>query len=135
MERQRCLAKQVAIAQAHLTGGRKRRQVNEHAKKQGDITKEYFGNPAVYDGAGVLLESRTTPTVSKSKFFCRFRMSPFLFESIHDDIKDPEYGCSIFMGRKDAVGRSRASSMQRMVAVFQQLGYVVAILTTTKHNS
>ena len=123
LERQRCLAKQASIAQAQLTGGRKRRQINEHAKKHEDITNEYFGTPAVYDGARVLLESRTKPTVSKPEFFRRFRMSPFLFESIHDDIKDPEYGCSIFMGRKDAVGRSGASSMQRMVAVFRQLAY------------
>ena len=53
-------------------------------------------------------------------------MSPFLFDSIHDDIKDPEYGCSIFMGRKDAVGRNGASSMQRMVAVFRQLAYGIS---------
>ena len=65
LERQRCLAKQASIAQARLTGGRKRRQVNEHAIKHAAITKEYFGTPAVYDGAGILLESRTSPTVSK----------------------------------------------------------------------
>ena len=123
LERQRCLAKQASIAQAQLTGGHKRRQVNEHAKKHVDITIEYFGNPAMYDGAEVLLEGRTRPTVSKPEFFRRFRMSPLLFEGIHDDIKDPEYGCSIFMGRKDGVGRSGASSMQRMVEAFRQLGY------------
>ena len=43
LERQRCLAKQASIAQAQLTSGRKRRQVNEHAKKHADITNEYFG--------------------------------------------------------------------------------------------
>ena len=79
-----------------------------------------------HDGAVVLLESRIRPTVSKLELFRRFRMSPFLFDSIHDDIKDPEYGCSIFMGRKDAVGQSGASSMQRMVSVLRQLAYDVS---------
>ena len=77
LERQRCLAKQASIAQAQLTGGRKRRQVNEHAKKHADITNEYFGTPAVYDGADVLLEERTEPIVSKSK-----KKSPLSHESL-----------------------------------------------------
>ena len=50
-------------------------------------------------------------------------MIRFFFESIHDNIKDPEYRWSIFIGHKDDVGRSRVSAKQKMVAVFRQLSY------------
>ena len=50
-------------------------------------------------------------------------MSEFLFDRIHDSIKDPEHGSPLFMGHSDAVGRKASSSLQRMISVLKQLAY------------
>ena len=63
LERYNCLVKQTLIAQAQLTGGCKRRQINKHAQKHADITKEYFGNPAVHE-QGSLRAVQGVPSVN-----------------------------------------------------------------------
>ena len=69
LERQRCLAKQAFIAQAQLTGGRKRWQLNEHAQKHADITSEYFGTPAVYvELMSFLRNVLSLPSVNRNSF-------------------------------------------------------------------
>ena len=48
-------------------------------------------------------------------------LSHNLFDIIHVDIKDPKYGCVLFLGRPGVVDRVGASSMQRMYPVLYQL--------------
>ena len=124
-EKDRLVALQISIAKRQQTGGRAPRQENEHERKHTAIRDDYFGLPAIFDGAGILLEPKVKRKVTKSAFFRRYRMSPHCFNSIHDDIQDPEVGCSIFMGRKDACGRKGPSSLQKITSVMRQLGYGV----------
>ena len=122
-ERDRLVALQISIAERQRSGGRAPRQENEHKRKHAAIRDDYFGIPAVYDGAGILLEPKVKRKVTKVAFFRRYRMSPHCFNNIHDDIQDPEVGCSAFMGRTDACGREGPSSLQKMTSVMRQLGY------------
>ena len=45
------------------------------------------------------------------------------FQTIHDDITDPEIGCRFFQFAPNASGRKGASNMQKIVAAIRQLGY------------
>ena len=123
LEGERIAENRKRIAQAILTGGRKRRQVVDHVSKHLEIKRQYWGVDAVVDGAGAVLALKKDPQYDDAVFCERFRMSEFLFSSIHTDIQNPETGNEYFMGLKDAVGRVGPSSLQRMVSVVRQLAY------------
>ena len=126
LERQRLAARSVFLAEELRTGGRKRKQHTNHAKKHRGIVEDYLGTPAVLDGNGVILERRIPAKHPLCDFFTRYLMSPDLFQRIYDDIKDPRYGCTAFVGHKDAYGRAGASALQKMVSVMRQLAYGTA---------
>ena len=121
LERQRIEADGKRIAEAFLSGGRKRRRSVDHAAKEYSLRQEYFGWPPRLNKRGAILAAKVVALCSEAEFCRNFRMSDFMFDRIHDAITDPEHGCSIFMGRADAVGRVGASSLQRMYSVLQQL--------------
>ena len=123
LERQGIDANKKRIAQALFTGGCKKREVVDHATNFHEINRQYFGLLVVYDGNGVLLAAEKDPQYGPALFQNRFRMSQFLFKDIHEDIQDFETGCSLFMGRTDAIDRVGASSLQRMVCVLRQFAY------------
>ena len=113
------------IAKALLSGGRKRRRVTDHAAKEHEMRKEYFGRPAVKNRAGAILVDKVKATCTEDEFHRTFRMSDYLFDRIYKDITDKKYGYTLFLGRPDAVGRVGASAVQRMYSVIQQLAFGV----------
>ena len=122
-ERDRITASRKRIAQALLTGGRRKRILIDQPAKLKEINKLHFGIDAVLDGAGMVLEAKLGPTFGEAVFQNRFRMSSYMFENIHKDIQHVNNGCSLFQNRTDAAGRKGASSLQRMVSVMRQLAY------------
>ena len=123
LERERIQVNKKRIAQAILTGGRRKREVVDHAAKHREIRRQYWGLDAVYNEAGVMIEVAKGPTKKPDVFHNRFRMSEYLFSNIHKDIQNKRKGCRLFMGLKDAAGRTGPSSLQRMVSVTRQLAY------------
>ena len=73
--------------------------------------------------AGVTIKKKETARFTEIKFHRRFRMSSHQFQTIHDDITDPEIGCRFFQFAPDASGRKGASNMQKIVAAIRQLAY------------
>ena len=125
LERQRIQAIEDRIYLAKLNGGRKRRRVTDHAKKEFNLREEYFGFKAIKNLAGCILAEEVPAKCTPEEFHRNFRMSDYLFDKIHKDITDPVWGCNLFLGRPDAVGRVGPSSIQRMYSVLQQLAFGV----------
>ena len=123
LERQRLEREGERIAQALLTSGRKKRKIVDHAQKLWQMKHDYFGFAVVLDGAEILLSAKVVAQAGEQEFHCRFRMSDYMFDRIHVDIRDLVHDCSLFMGRPYAVGRVGPSSMQRMYSVIQQLAF------------
>ena len=96
LQQQRIAARLEVIQQELITGGRRRRRQTKHAEFHRDILKQYFGKPAEIDENGVVHKRRTTADFQLKDFHNRFRMSPDLFQTIYDDIRDPMDGSSDF---------------------------------------
>ena len=123
LQQQRIAARLEVIKQELITGGRRRRRQTKHAEFHRDILKQYFGKPAEIDENGVVHKRRTTADFQLKDFHNRFRMSPDLFQTIYDDIRDPMDGSSDFQGTTDACGRSGPSALQKIVSVMRLLAY------------
>ena len=119
LKQQRIAARLIVINQELITGGRRRRRQTDHKEFHGNILKQYFGKPAEVDENGVVQKRRATADFQLTDFHNRFRMSPDLFQTIYDDIRDPEYGSSAFQGATDAVGRCGPSALQKIISVMR----------------
>ena len=123
LERQRIQAMEDRIHLRKMTGGRKRKRVIDHAKKEHDMRKEYFGFKEIVNRAGCILAEAVAAECTKQEFHRNFRMSDYLFDRIHKDITDPKWGCTRFLKRPDAVGHFGPSSLQKIYSVIHQLAF------------
>ena len=105
------------------SSGRKKRRPQYHDEAHKRIIRDYFGYKAVVNDAGIIIKIKETARFTEAKFHRRFRMSSNQFQVIHDDITDPEIGCSFFQFAPDASGRKGASNIQKLVAAVRQLAY------------
>ena len=117
------LFRQAACKRKLRAGGRKKRRPQYHDEAHKRIIRDYFGYKAVINDAGVTIKKKETARFTERKFHRRFRMSSNQFQTIHDDITDPEIGCRFFQFAPDASGRKGASNMQKIVAAIRQLAY------------
>ena len=95
---------------------------------------QYFGKAAEIDSDRVVQKRRTTADFQLKEFHNRFRMSPNLFQTIYDDIQDPESGSSDFQGTTDAIGRRGPSALQKMVSVLRLICYGCACDSVTEYT-
>ena len=117
LERQRIQDMEDRIHLRKMTGGRKRKRVIVHAKKEHDMRKENFGFKEIVNRAGCILAEAVAAECTKQEFHRNFRMSDYLFDRIHKDITDPKWGCTRFLKRPDAVGHFGPSPVQKMYSV------------------
>ena len=103
--------------------GRKKRRPQYHDEAHTRIIRDYFGYKAVIDDTGVTIKIKESARFTEAKFHRRFRMSSDQFQTIHDDITDPEIGDSFFQFAPDASRRKGASNIQKIVAAVRQLAY------------
>ena len=86
LERQRMEADGKRIAEALLSGGRKRRRSIDHAAKEYSLRQEYFGWPPRLNKRGAIRAAKVV-ALCTGAYFCRnFRMSDFMFDRIHDAV-------------------------------------------------
>ena len=102
-------------------GGRRKRRKTYHREAHMRIFRDYFGHKAVVDENGVTTKRKAR--FHETLFARRFRMSSNQFQTIHDDITDPEIGSRFFQRAPDASDRIGASNMQKLVAAIRQLAY------------
>ena len=118
------LYKQIATCKRKLrSGGRRKRSPQYHDEAHRRIVRDYFGYKKVVNDAGVTIKKKESARFPKAKFRRRFRMSPHLFQRIHDDVTNREIGCRFFQSAPDASGRVGASNLQKIVAAIRQLAY------------
>ena len=85
------------------------------------MMEDYFGFPPRLNKRGAILAAKVKAACTEAEFHRSFRMSDYMFDRIHANIRDKEYGHPLFMNLANAIGNKGASSLQRMYSVVMQL--------------